>query len=84
VFRSAGRVFGLIIVKSHRRHDLDHSQRLLAHHGAGQFLAGMYFSDKNAFPKGPVFAMSSCGGWAWSAERQKTPTLDPSAIGLIT
>ena len=38
--RAARRVFRLVIIEARGRHDLDHAERLVAHHRAGQFLAG--------------------------------------------
>src|SRR5262249_60584068 len=56
MFGCAGDVFGLIVVKSYRRHDFNHAERRVAHHGAGQLLAGYIFFDDEAVAIRPVLA----------------------------
>ena len=43
-----------------------------------------YFSTRSWSPWGQSSRNSSCGGWAWASVTMKTPTLDPSATGLMT
>ena len=54
---SARGVLGLVIVKACRRHDLDHAERLLAHDGAGQLLAGDVFFDDDPIAIRPILAI---------------------------
>ena len=56
MFRSARRVFGLVVVELEIGDDLDHAERLIAHDGAGQLLAGNVAFDDQALAIGPVFA----------------------------
>src|SRR5579883_3214915 len=57
MFRSARRVFGLIIVKSHRRHDLDDAERLLTYDRAGQLLTRNVLFDDDPLPISPIRAI---------------------------
>ena len=53
---AARRVFGLVVVELHGRHDLDDAERLVAHHRAGQLLAGDVGLDQHGLAEGPVVA----------------------------
>src|SRR2546430_8830350 len=56
MFGSAGNIFGLIVVKSYRRHDFNHPERRITHDRARQLLAGNVFFDDEALAIGPVLA----------------------------
>src|SRR6516225_7373367 len=56
MFGSAGNIFGLVVVKSYRRHDFNHAERRIAHDGTGQLLAGNILFDDEALAIGPVLA----------------------------
>src|SRR5260370_38627442 len=56
MFGSAGNIFGLIVVKSYRRHDFNHPERRIPHDRARQLLASNVFFDDEALAIGPVLA----------------------------
>ncbi len=54
MLRAAGRVFGFVVVELGVGDDLDDAERLVAHHRAGQFLAGDEGLDQHALAELPV------------------------------
>src|SRR5215472_14603727 len=50
------RIFGFVVVKFHGRDNLDHPERFLTHHCAGEFLAGNIRFNKHPLAEGPIRA----------------------------
>jgi hypothetical protein len=82
--RPPRRIFGLVVIKAHRRDNIDDAERHIAHDGAGQLAARHEGLDQYLVAIECRCSMSPAGGALAPACTIITPTLEPSSTGLIT